>query len=67
MANGGYDTWGKICIVTGSAAGIGKEIAQRLLSNNAKVCISDINDKLGEETKKQFQERYGEDSVTFFR
>ena len=67
MVHDGYDTWGKICIITGSAGGIGKEIATRLLSNNAKVCISDVNENLGWETTKEFQEKYGKQNVTFYR
>ena len=57
----------KVCIVTGSARGIGEEIARRLLNQGAKVCISDINEKLCEETSKAFQEKYGVDHVTFYR
>jgi 3-hydroxybutyrate dehydrogenase len=33
----------KICIVTGSASGIGKAIAQRYLAEGAKVVIADLN------------------------
>ena len=67
MTVDGFDTWGKICIVTGSAGGIGKEICRRLLSNKAKVCVSDVNEFLGQETTKKFQEEYGTENVTFFR
>ena len=67
MTADGFDTWGKICIVTGSAGGIGKEICRRLLSNKAKVCVSDVNEALGQETTKEFQEQYGNENVTFYR
>ena len=61
----GYEANGKICIVTGSARGMGKEFAQRLLKKGSKVCISDINEELGEETIKELQEQYGAENVTF--
>ena len=67
MSTDGYDTWGKICIVTGSAGGIGKEICNRLLSNKAKVCVSDLNENLGKETTEEFQDKYGKENVTFCR
>ena len=62
-----YEVNDKICIVTGSARGIGEEIARRLLNQGGKVCISDINEALCEETSKKFQEKYGVDHVTFFK
>ena len=62
-----FEVKDKVCIVTGSARGIGEEIAQRLLNQGAKVCISDINEALCQETSKRFQERYGIENVTFFR
>ena len=33
----------KICVVTGSAQGLGKAFAKILLDHGAKVCISDLN------------------------
>ena len=57
----------KICIVTGSAQGIGKEIAKRLLDQGGKVCISDVNDTLCEETAQGYQDAYGIERVTSFR
>ena len=63
----GFDVQNKVCIVTGSAQGIGKEIARRLLNQGAKVCISDINETLCVETAKEYQEHYGQDNVTSFR
>ena len=57
----------KVCIVTGSAQGIGEELARRLLIKGAKVCISDINEKLCKETAQKYEEHYGANYVTFFR
>ena len=63
----GFIVKDKICIVTGSAQGIGKEIARRLLDQGAKVCISDVNDNLCEETAHGYQNEYGKERVTSFR
>ena len=63
----GYNVHDKICIVTGSARGIGKEFAERLIRKGSKVCISDLNETLGEKTTKVLQEKYGSDTVTFFK
>ena len=48
---------GKVCIVTGSAAGLGKEYARILLENGALVCISDVNENNGMQTQQEFKER----------
>ena len=61
----GYDVDKKIAIITGSARGLGKEFAIRLLEKGAKVCISNVNENAGEETKKELSERYGSENVTF--
>ena len=62
-----FDVKDKICIVTGSARGIGEEIVRRLLNQGAKVCISDINESLCDETSNRFKEKYGIENVTSFR
>jgi meso-butanediol dehydrogenase/(S,S)-butanediol dehydrogenase/diacetyl reductase len=36
----------KVAIITGSAGGLGKEFARRLLLQGASVCISDVNANL---------------------
>ena len=63
----GFIVKDKVCIVTGSAQGIGEELARRLLNKGAKVCISDINETLCEETAKKYQENFGANFVTSFR
>ena len=55
----------KVAIVTGSAGGLGKEFAKRLLDHGCKVCLSDINQKLGDETRSEFSNVYGSKSINF--
>ena len=42
----------KVALITGSAGGLGKEFARRLLKAGARVCLADINEEKGEATKK---------------
>ena len=51
----GYGVKNKVAIVTGSAKGFGKEFAVRLLKNGAKVCVSDVDEQAGDETRKELQ------------
>jgi len=53
----------KVAIITGSAQGLGKAFAARLLEVGVKVCISDVNKDKGEAALKELQERFGEDKV----
>ena len=48
----------KVAIITGSARGIGKAIAEEYAKNGAKVVISDILQELADETAKELQEKY---------
>ena len=48
----------KVAIITGSARGIGKAIAEEYAKNGAKVVISDILQELTDETAKELQEKY---------
>ena len=54
---------GRTCIVTGSAQGIGKAIALKLLENGAKVCISDVNETASKATLEEFKSSFGKDMV----
>lgn len=57
----------KVCIITGSAQGLGKAYAKILLDNGAKVCISDLNENTAKSTLEEFENRYGKGSVCFFK
>lgn len=47
---------GKVAVITGSARGIGKDIAVKFHSEGAKIVISDVNKELAEETAKELGE-----------
>ena len=59
------DISNKVCIITGSAQGLGKAFAVRLLASGARVCISDLKQESGEKTLAELKERFGEDRVCF--
>lgn len=52
----------KVAIVTGSARGIGKAIAEKLAQAGANIVVSDILDD-GEETAKEIAEKYGVETI----
>ena len=60
-----FQVKGEIAIITGSAQGFGKEFAKRLLRQQAKVCLSDVNVEEGEKTLAELKKRYGKSNVTF--
>ena len=55
----------KTCVITGSASGLGKAYAFKLLENGARVCISDVNEAIGKETLEEFRNKFGDDRVCF--
>ena len=50
---------GKIALITGAAAGIGRATALKFAAEGAKVVASDINAKGGEETAEQIKNAGG--------
>jgi NAD(P)-dependent dehydrogenase (short-subunit alcohol dehydrogenase family) len=54
-----YDVSGKRALITGGAQGFGRQFARRLLQKGCRVCITDIDQNKGQETKKEFQEQFG--------
>ena len=55
---------GKVALITGGAGGIGKAMADKLLSEGACVVLADIDEALLDEAADAFQQRYGKDNVS---
>lgn len=55
------DFSGKIVLVTGSAGGLGKAIAEAYLKAGANVSVCDINQDRVKQTADEFSKAYGED------
>merc|ERR1711915_23064 len=56
---------GKVFVITGSAQGLGKAFAVRLLTAGAKVCLSDLKLEVGEKTLLELREKFGKENVYF--
>ena len=61
QSNFGFNPSGKRAIITGGARGIGYEFAEQLLSAGAKVCLSDINENVGQDAAENLRLTYGVD------
>ncbi len=55
---------GRSCIVTGAAQGIGRAIAEALLTEGASVCLADINGDKVSEVADYNRKTYGDANVT---
>jgi len=53
----------KVAVITGSARGIGRAIAEEYASNGAKVIISDIMQDKAEETANEIREKFHIDTL----
>ena len=54
-----------LAIITGSGQGLGKEFAAKLLSEGAKVCISDVRVETGQRLVEEFGAKFGKENVFF--
>jgi len=61
------ELYNQVVLITGSAQGLGRAFAVRLLTAGARVAISDINTENGEKTLSELRERFGQDKVCFVR
>ena len=64
---GKMDVKNKVCIVTGSAQGLGKSFAKILLNNEAKVCLADLKQENSQKTLEEFENQYGAKKVCFIQ
>ncbi|XP_076303958.1 15-hydroxyprostaglandin dehydrogenase [NAD(+)]-like [Tachypleus tridentatus] len=55
----------KVAIVTGGGQGLGKAICEKLLENNCKVCIADVNNKQGQKTAEELNHKFGTNSAIY--
>merc|ERR1711892_1170941 len=67
LGNMTMDVKEKVVVITGSAMGLGKAFAVRLLQDGAKVCISDVNEEVGLSTLKELGQRFGDQNVHFIK
>jgi NAD(P)-dependent dehydrogenase (short-subunit alcohol dehydrogenase family) len=49
---------GKVCVITGSASGIGREAALLFSSEGARVCVADVNEEAGEKTAAECDDAF---------
>ncbi|XP_072019176.1 15-hydroxyprostaglandin dehydrogenase [NAD(+)]-like [Amphiura filiformis] len=62
------DISGKVALVTGGASGIGKAMVEMLLQKQAKVVyIADINESIFKQVQEEFNQKYGDGKVHFFK
>jgi 3-oxoacyl-[acyl-carrier protein] reductase len=53
----------KVALITGSAQGIGKAIAEKFASEGANVVVSDINFELSSKTAEEIKQKYGVETL----
>lgn len=57
------DLKGKTAVITGSARGIGRAIAEKLAEAGANIIVSDIMVEAGEQTAKEISEKFGVEAI----
>ena len=58
---------GKTIIVTGAAQGFGEGIARELMKQGANIVVADLNEAVGEETAKSFNQMGGSNKAIFVK
>jgi NAD(P)-dependent dehydrogenase (short-subunit alcohol dehydrogenase family) len=49
---------GKVCVITGSGSGMGREAALLFASEGARVCVADVNEEAGEKTASECEDAF---------
>jgi NAD(P)-dependent dehydrogenase (short-subunit alcohol dehydrogenase family) len=49
---------GKVCVITGSGSGMGREAALLFASEGARVCVADVNEDAGEKTASECEDAF---------
>jgi NAD(P)-dependent dehydrogenase (short-subunit alcohol dehydrogenase family) len=49
---------GKVCVITGSAGGIGREAALLFSDEGASICVADVNEEAGEKTAAECSDAF---------
>jgi 3-oxoacyl-[acyl-carrier protein] reductase len=55
----------KVALITGSARGLGRAIAEKLATEHAKIVVSDVNETMALSTAREIAESYGVEAVAF--
>jgi 3-oxoacyl-[acyl-carrier protein] reductase len=53
----------KVALITGSARGLGRAIAEKLAAEKVKLAITDINDAMAIATAEEISQRYGVETI----
>ncbi len=53
----------KVALVTGSARGLGRAIAEKLAQEKSKIVITDINEPMAVDTAKEISKEYGVETI----
>jgi len=56
----------KVCVITGAAAGIGKQIAMEFAQEGAKICLLDVQEEVLQATKQEIMGSTGNENVETF-
>ncbi len=54
-----------VALITGSAGGLGKEFAGRILAQGGRVCLADVKVAAGTDTQREFESSFGSGRVLF--
>ncbi|MBR4079483.1 MAG: SDR family oxidoreductase, partial [Christensenellaceae bacterium] len=55
---------GKYCIVTGSARGMGRQVAEKLAAQGARLALMDINKEMLDNTAAEIAEQYNTQAIS---